>query len=49
LITNYINSPDNSSQYLFLEQIPLTTQVNNLQSPNKLGLFVQNIAHVKPT
>jgi hypothetical protein len=32
-----------------LKQIPLTTRVNNLQGPNKLGLFVENIAHVKPT
>ena len=40
---------DNSSQSNLLAQIPLTTRVNNLQGPNKLGLFVQNIAHVQPT
>ena len=41
--------PDNSSQSNFLEQIPLTTKVNNLQERHKLGLFVQKTAHVKPT
>ncbi len=47
--TNITTTLDNSSQSISLAQIPLTTQVNNLQSPNKLGLFVKNIAHVKPT
>ena len=41
--------PDNSSQSILLEQIPLTTKVNNLQERHKLGLFVQKTAHAKPT
>jgi hypothetical protein len=39
--TKYKKSCDNKGQLNFLTHIPLTTKVNNLRDPNKLGLFVQ--------
>ena len=40
-MANLKNDLDNKGHLNFLTQIPLTTKVNNLHDPNKLGLFVQ--------